>query len=593
MISADVASQSFAITDGVILILMLVISMCIGFYHGYANRKTLKTEAEYLMGGRNMSVVPVGMSILASTLSAIGLMGVQTEMYLYGSTFAFSFFPFLVTALVFNKYILPIFYSLNITSMYHYLEKRFDRRVRLFGSISFLILSTLYMPILLYVPSLSLNQVTGTNVNITSAILVSIVVLYTCVGGFRATVWTDVFQTVAMFGAIIVVLIKGTVEISDEMGFEGIFRSTYDRDRYEFPTFNIDPTIRHSFWSITFGGVGYCGYIFCNQNVVQRYLSLPSIEKVHRAAWLSVGIFVTIYFLSIYGGSLLLATFNDCDPKMAGLIREHDQLIPFFVLLISRNLPGLAGIFIGGMFCAALSSMSTFLNSMAAVVLEDFFKPLSRKDLSMRAKNWIMRGVVVVFGLLCVPLTAIAEKSNTIMQLTNSFEGVTSGSVLGIFILGIFFPTINGSCALVGGIAGLILMGWISFSAQTAIAAGDIVFETKPLSHEGCPDLFNITVNLNETSLEAERSYVFPLFRISYLFYIPLGIVTTVTVAFLMRYLTGGNKPGDVDATLISRLVHSRDTDVNEIARSQDIIEEKIDLMPKDERTLSRVKITK
>lgn len=85
-------------------------------------------------------------------------MGVQTEMYLYGSTFAFSFFPFILTAILFNKYILPIFYTLNITSMYHYLEKRFDRRVRLFGSISFLILSTLYMPILLYVPSLSLNQ---------------------------------------------------------------------------------------------------------------------------------------------------------------------------------------------------------------------------------------------------------------------------------------------------------------------------------------------------------------------------------------------------------------------------------------------------
>ncbi|GAB0090056.1 Sodium/solute symporter [Sergentomyia squamirostris] len=591
MIGADAVNQSFSFVDSTILILMLIISMCIGVYHGYANRKTLKTELEYLMGGRKMAVIPVGMSILASTISAIGLMGVQTEMYLYGGTFAFSFFPFIVTAFLFNKYILPIFYSLNITSMYHYLEKRFDRRVRLFGSISFLILSTLYMPILLYVPSLSLNQVTGTNVNITSSILVSIVVLYTCIGGFRATVWTDVFQTITMFGAIIVVLIKGTVEISDEIGFEGIFRSTYERDRYEFPTFRIDPTIRHSFWSITFGGVGYCGYIFCNQNVVQRYLSLPSIEKVHRAAWLSVSIFVSIYFLSIYGGSLLLATFNDCDPKMAGLIKEHDQLIPFFVILIARNLPGLAGIFIGGMFCAALSSMSTFLNSMAAVVLEDFFKPLSRNRLSMTAKNWIMRAVVVVCGLMCIPLMAIAERSNTIMQLTNSFEGVTSGSVLGIFMLGIFFPSINGNCALMGGIAGLTLMGWISFSAQSAIATGDLFFETKPLSHEGCSDVFNITVHLNETAIE--RSEVMPLFRISYLFYIPLGMITTISVAFLMRLLTGGNKPGDVDSTLISRLVHSRDTDVGELTCSQDILEENLDLMPKSSEQLSKVKVVK
>lgn len=111
-----------------------------------------------------MSVVPVSLSILASSVSGLCLIGFATEMYLYGSAYLYGILNVMLAIAFFNKFLLPVFHALEITSIYNYLEKRFNRKVRIFGSCSFVILATLYMPILLYMPCLSFNQ--GENLNV-------------------------------------------------------------------------------------------------------------------------------------------------------------------------------------------------------------------------------------------------------------------------------------------------------------------------------------------------------------------------------------------------------------------------------------------
>lgn len=120
-------------------------------------------------------------------------------------------------------------------------------------------------------------------------------------------------------------------------------------------------------------------------------------------------------------------------------------MLPLFVMDILKDLPGLSGLFIAGVFSAALSSLSTCLNSMSAVVLEDFFKPFTKKPLSTRAVDWIMRTVVVGVGVLCVALVYVVEKMGTVLQLTMSLEAITNGPLLGIFSIGILLPWINGN----------------------------------------------------------------------------------------------------------------------------------------------------
>lgn len=112
------------------------------------------------------------------------------------------------------------------------------------------------------------------------------------------------------------------------------------------------------------------------------------------------------------------------------------------------DFPGLTGLFIAGVFSAALSSLSTCLNSMSAVVLEDFVKPFVNRPLSDTAVIWIMRSVVVVVGVLCVCLVYVVEHMGTVLQLTMSLEAITNGPLFGIFTIGIFMPWINGNVSI-------------------------------------------------------------------------------------------------------------------------------------------------
>lgn len=110
--------------------------------------------------------------------------------------------------------------------------------------------------------------------------------------------------------------------------------------------------------------------------------------------------------------------------------------------------PGLSGIFVAGVFSAALSSLSTCLNSMSAIVLEDFVKPFVKTPLTTSETNWIMRSVVVGMGFICVALVVVVQRMGTVLQLTMSLEAITNGPLLGIFTIGIFLPWISATVCI-------------------------------------------------------------------------------------------------------------------------------------------------
>lgn len=130
-------------------------------------------------------------------------------------------------------------------------------------------------------------------------------------------------------------------------------------------------------------------------------------------------------------------------PRNLRKLSLSDQMLPLFVMETLGEFPGLSGLFIAGVFSAALSSLSTCLNSMSAVVLEDFVKPFAKKPLTENMVNWIMRSVVVVLGLICVFMVYVVEKMGTVLQLTMSLEAITNGPLFGIFTIGIFLPWIK------------------------------------------------------------------------------------------------------------------------------------------------------
>lgn len=173
----------------------------------------------------------------------------------------------------------------------------------------------------------------------------------------------------------------------------------------------MNPTIRHSFFSVVIGGFfAWCGDCSTTQLSIQRFQSLPTIQAAKRAVIYFTGGIIVLYLFCTYNGLLLYATYWDCDPLTTKLAKERDQLVPLLVMKTLGDYPGLTGCFVAGVFSAAMSSLSTALNALAAVVLEDFVLSSSLgKNLSETATSYIMRGTVIAFGCLAVGLVFIVQ----------------------------------------------------------------------------------------------------------------------------------------------------------------------------------------
>lgn len=357
-----------------------------------------------------------------------------------------------------------------------------------------------------------------------------------------------------MVGAVILVVVKGTLEIG---GFDVVWERSLKGGRIESPSFQLDFTDRHTIWSLIIGGgVYYLQVALMDQCMIQRYMALPTYRKVKRAVWIFT--FGTIFFilLSCWSGLVVYATYYDCDPLSTHEITAKDQILPLFVMQVLGNYPGMPGLFIAGLFGASLSTLSSVLHSMSAVVLEDFIKAFSpNRTLSNRVTNLIMKSVVIFFGALCVGLVFVMEKLGTVIQMSMSISAITSGPFFGIFCGGLLLPWMNAKGAFYGALLGLGASGFVILKAQNSVASGEIQFPTKSLSVDGCDYFYNATSTTFINITSSTESDVFPLFKMSYLWYTIFGGVITLILGIAISYFTGFNDPSNMNPLYLSPVI--------------------------------------
>nr|XP_012134657.1 PREDICTED: sodium-coupled monocarboxylate transporter 1-like isoform X3 [Megachile rotundata] len=430
--------RNFGIWDYAVFVIMLIACGFVGIYFGFIKKSS--GVDEYLVGGRNLKMFPVSLSLLASFISGISLLGIPTEVYVHGTSYLCIGFAVIIACFVMSGIYLPVFHELKLTSTYEYLERRFDKKIRTLGSVLFSIAIMTWLPIVIYVPALAFNQVTGVNVHVVTPFVCIVCIFYTCVGGLRAVVWTDFIQIFIMIGSMLLIIIKGT---SDVGGLSLVIRRNMESERLELPT-----------------------------------------------------------------------------------------------------------------------SLSTGLNSMAAVVLEDFIKPFKKTPFTPKTADIILKLTVVVLGVMCVALVFVVEKTGShVLQLSTNLSSITSGPSLGIFSMGVLLPWINAKGALIGGLAGLGFMGWISLSAEAAIASGRIKFDEKPVTTEGCYYSFPQVENLMlleppDNILDSDDFLPEPLalYRLSYLWYTITGALVTMSVGLAVS-LVSSEDVEKVDPMLLAPFI--------------------------------------
>uniref|UniRef100_A0A182K6Z5 Sodium-coupled monocarboxylate transporter 1 n=1 Tax=Anopheles christyi TaxID=43041 RepID=A0A182K6Z5_9DIPT len=561
---------------------MLILSAACGIYYGFFKRSTgssanesedeqddlpgegvpvkkptntfgSATIDEYLLGSRKLKAFPVAMSLLAGYISGVTILGTPAEIYNFGTQYWLIVVPILLMGVAVCTVYLPVFCSLKLNSSYEYLELRFNPYVRSMASIMFVINQMLFLPMVIYVPALAFNQVTGFNIYVIGAIVCVVCIFYTLLGGIKAVVFTDAWQVVVMFISVVVVVIIGTVALG---GPDVIWDRAIEGGRIDFFNFNPSMYERQTFWAVLIGGFFYwTSFNAVNQTMVQRYMSLPNLKT----AKFSIYMFVvgTAIFVSVccYTGLLLYGKYYDCDPATVELVTTSDQLFPHYVMESVGHLRGMPGLFIAGVFGAALSSLSVILNTTSGVLLEDILKGLFRVTPSSLVANIVVRGSVVVLGIAAMGCLFIVDKLDGILIVSATLAAIGNGTTGGIFTLGMLVPWSNTKGALVGGIAGALLSGWISLGSQFASAAGEIMPHKLPVSVDGCiVELITNTTNANP--IYPDESGVFPLYRLSYHWITPIGVTTVLVIGSIVSFLTGPRDLRHIDPELISPVIH-------------------------------------
>ncbi|XP_074904905.1 sodium-dependent multivitamin transporter isoform X3 [Buteo buteo] len=364
--------MEFTVIDYSIFVLLLVLSSAIGLFYALSGDRQ-RTVQEFLLANRNMGFLPVALSLLATFQSAVAILGVPAEIYRFGTEYWFLGCSYFLGLLIPAHVFIPVFYRLRITSTYEYLELRFNKTVRVFGTITFIFQMVIYMGVVLYAPALALNAVTG--FDLWSAVLTMglVCTLYTTLGGLKAVIWTDVFQTLVMFAGQLAVILVGARRVG---GMARVWHLAEQEGKISGIDLDPDPFKRHTFWTLAVGGVFMMLSLYgVNQAQVQRYLSARSEREAKLSCYAVFPCQQIVLCLSCLTGLVMFV--YDREHPLAPTQRpgSSDQLVLYFVMDVLQDLPGLPGLFVACLFSGCLSTISSAFNSLATVTMEDLVRP--------------------------------------------------------------------------------------------------------------------------------------------------------------------------------------------------------------------------
>lgn len=455
--SVEVApsENSFGVINYTVLVGYLAAMVAVGIYFANKNKNT----DDYFRGGKQIPWWAAGCSIYATMLSSLTYTGLPSKAFQQDWVVAVMNFTVPFVSIVAVLVALPFYRRIDATSAYEYLERRFNRAVRLFGSASFALFHVFRMAVVLSLTGLALDVATPLTPTQCVLIMGILSIAYCTIGGIEAVIWTDTIQTIVLLGGALVAvwfLLSGV-----DGGMSGFFAAANQENKFTWAHHNFDLTSAQvALWAIVLGGFAQnVSSYTADQAVVQRYMTTASEQLAARSIWTNAAMVIptTILFFGI--GTALFAFYRSQPERLDPTITS-DQIFPLF---ISRELPiGVAGLIVAGVFAAAQSTVSTSMNSMATTVVTDFLRPMNACSseqgyLSAAKVLTLAFGIAgTAIGLLFVDPN-IRSRFDEFIKVLGLFMGVLGG----LFVLGALTRRANGAGAILGATIGAGVMCWL------------------------------------------------------------------------------------------------------------------------------------
>ena len=419
---------------------------------------------DYFVGGRNMSWFAVGVSMFATSFSSISFLGLPQR----GAYQDFSFYltilfiPFVITPSLWWIFV-PMFVRLKVSSGYEYLGRRFGLPAQRIGSGLYCVYAIGWMGTMLYAVALTLQTVIGLSEPQYFWMLVGLgafATIYTVMGGLRAVIWTDVLQAAVLGTAMVMVMFLAVSRIDG--GWSAFWAISTEHNKFQLFHLNTDLLAKENFTgqntvftAVAFGLFMYLPGYAVSQNMIQRYVCPGSLAGGRRVVLLSAAVNSAIGFLFLMVGTALFAFYSQ--PGGGGLpaagveIAKEDQILPYFV---ATQLPrvGLLGFILAGLFAAAMSTIDSGINAVTSVIVYDW---LSGRQLPLTISRVLtaVLGATVIGAALFVPVLG-----GTVIGIINVIAGTSLGTLLAVYLLGMFVPRANLPGALIGLASGLVCL---------------------------------------------------------------------------------------------------------------------------------------
>lgn len=472
------------LVDGIIVLVYLAAVFGIGIYFS----RHQKTTEDYFLAGKNVPGWVVVFALVGTMISSTTFVGHPGNVYARDMWNLPSFLMLPFVMLFVSRFVV-VFYRRTIKmSIYDYLEKRFNYAARAYGAAAFIVSRVIDMSATLYFLALPVSFLSGISVGWVILIVGLVTLAMTVAGGLAAVVYADVLQGILLIGGGLVCLCIALFR--PEQGPAAVIRTAWDGGKFSLGNTSFSWVTDNIWFYIIGGGIWAVQRYALDQHIVQKYLVARTDRQAKLSAYFGAVACLPIWLLFFFFGAVLWAFFQLTGATLpADVAAVKDNIVPYF---IKTQLPvGLIGLVIAALLAAAMSSLDSDLNSMATVIVDDFYGRL-RPNSPDKQRLWIGRIAVTAFGVFSIAFSMVWIGIGTALEFGVQLFSIATAGMLGLFALGALSKRANAKGAMVGIAACVLFTAWATFTSVKLPALNRQLLDLGPFNYKLHPFLIGV-----------------------------------------------------------------------------------------------------
>lgn len=427
---------------------------------GYYFSEKVHTDSDFYIGRKETPWWAIGISVLATYVSAVTFLGAPAWAYREGFSVIAIHLNYPLVIVLVTAIFIPFFINSGMVSIYEYQEKRFGEASRVVISLVFLVTQVLSSAAVLFGTSLVISYITGFGV-IPSILIVTVATLiYTAMGGITAIIWTDVLQA-AIFvvgGLIVLFLLIDKLPLS----FAETITVLKSQGKINPIDTSTDPTKVTSIWAGIIGMSIYHTTVYgANQMMMQRTLGAKNMGDAKKSMLMMGFMAFFIYFMFILIGVLFYNFYQ-------GKTFANDNTI-MLDFATTHGFPGFVGIIVAAVLAASMSSLAAALNSFSTISTEGFYQKYMRSDMTPQHYLKVARWSTLFWAvLIVVPAILFSQSTGSILELLTKVGSYFVGAKLSMYGLGFFSKHTTQRGLLLGVALGFVAVALVATLTDVA-----------------------------------------------------------------------------------------------------------------------------